>query len=322
MNWTVTVAMAVVVIAWIITLCIWRQRTIALKVQADGLERATVAILRQKQLIDGLQTSVDVLSQLIKETVTAKVNLDQAGITVSSSGPTPARRKPSSVSVARIQHPGSVNYGEFKIRRRLSKSQHTIIETFARQVAEALTARLLREEQEFNYYHDRLTGLPNNLAFHRSLDERLSSHPGWTMVGLLDMDDFKQINDTQGHQEGDRQLKLLGKALQEAIDTTGVCARLHGDEFAFWVSANGKNMQELRKMLSDIHERLTTSPDNPIHVSLGAAIIFSQTPTSEAMLWADQVMYHCKRKGKNQWDIMMVKPESVLPNQDLLESSN
>ena len=95
---------------------------------------------------------------------------------------------------------------------------------------------LVRAERQLEYLalHDPLTGLPNRTLFRRELEEVLSRSPAAPLVGvtLLDLDNFKSINDTFGHPVGDDLLKALSNRLQAVIGETDTLARLGGDEFA------------------------------------------------------------------------------------------
>ena len=97
----------------------------------------------------------------------------------------------------------------------------------------ARASRTLRRQAEENLHqatHDSLTGLPNRTAFLDRIDDAAESGRG--AVGLLDLDRFKEINDTLGHQAGDSLLVQVGPRLAAAAGDDAVVARLGGDEFA------------------------------------------------------------------------------------------
>lgn len=85
--------------------------------------------------------------------------------------------------------------------------------------------------------YDSLTGLPNRAFFHEALGEAISRNkPGFRLaLMLLDLDHFKQVNDTLGHDAGDAVLTTFARRLTEAIDGTATIARLGGDEFAVMI---------------------------------------------------------------------------------------
>ena len=88
-------------------------------------------------------------------------------------------------------------------------------------------------EKEYQSRHDALTGLPNRLYFTDRVQHKISSAPEEPFaVMVLDLDRFKEVNDTLGHQIGDDLLRLVGTRLTETIGPDGLVARLGGDEFA------------------------------------------------------------------------------------------
>jgi diguanylate cyclase (GGDEF)-like protein len=83
--------------------------------------------------------------------------------------------------------------------------------------------------------HDALTGLPNRTLFARRIEELIAEGDGNAAVALLDLDRFKEINDTLGHQSGDQLLQVVGKRLSHCVRPTDLVARLGGDEFGILV---------------------------------------------------------------------------------------
>ena len=102
----------------------------------------------------------------------------------------------------------------------------------------AKASNKLRRQAEDNEYmalHDSLTGLPNRTLFHERANQAIlaAKREGWsTAVMLMDLDRFKEINDTLGHHHGDLVLQEMGKRLQPLLRETDTVARLGGDEFA------------------------------------------------------------------------------------------
>ena len=94
-----------------------------------------------------------------------------------------------------------------------------------------------RAEEQFQHlaHHDPLTGLPNRVLFRDRLGQALAHahrHKGRAAVLLLDLDDFKNINDSMGHPAGDALLRAIGRRLATSIRSGDTLARLGGDEFA------------------------------------------------------------------------------------------
>src|SRR5689334_8167051 len=99
-------------------------------------------------------------------------------------------------------------------------------------------ARLLRKEKEHNEYlarHDALTGLPNRVLFRDRAHDAIMAQPrrgGQVGLLLLDLDDFKEVNDTLGHFSGDQLLRAVAARLTDTAPAGATLARLGGDEFA------------------------------------------------------------------------------------------
>jgi diguanylate cyclase (GGDEF)-like protein len=149
---------------------------------------------------------------------------------------------------------------------------------------------------------DELTGLTNRRGFFDALSRQIERHPGRPVaVLMLDLDRFKELNDTMGHQTGDRLLSQLGPRLTAALRPADVLARLGGDEFA--VLCPGAAVAGARR----VAERLQEALDKPfelgdlqIHVdaSVGIAIYPTDGATPDALLQrADVAMYQAKGDG-------------------------
>ena len=105
-----------------------------------------------------------------------------------------------------------------------------------------LVDRLLQQarEREHEALHDALTGLPNRTKFLRELQAVLDRAPSQCAVMIMDLDRFKEINDTLGHHAGDELLQQIGVRLQDAVGEAGTVARLGGDEFALLLPGAGE----------------------------------------------------------------------------------
>lgn len=185
---------------------------------------------------------------------------------------------------------------------RLSRSRARMLQGIADHMGLVIEARGLAASRRHAASHDALTGCLNEMAFRESLEKRLLE-PGWVMVGLIDLDDFKQINDTLGHDMGDDVLRVIGARLQESLSAE-CAARLHGDEFAWWKPTAGATGRELGKWLNNLQKYLSRPRQDAglpmAGCSLGAAIVPSSTKVDEALRMADAAMYDGKRAGKGQ----------------------
>ncbi len=157
------------------------------------------------------------------------------------------------------------------------------------------------EVLSFQANHDSLTGLPNRFALESLLNKSLSEREGTAeAVNLLflDLDNFKQINDTLGHETGDRVLCMAATRIAESVPKGGFVARLGGDEFA--VVLRDKSEEFVESVARDIAEAIdkTYELDDyklAIGVSIGASIYPNHaTTTSELLRCADVAMYTAK----------------------------
>jgi diguanylate cyclase (GGDEF)-like protein len=152
---------------------------------------------------------------------------------------------------------------------------------------------------------DALTGLPNRRLLLERIGEALliAKQRGDSMALLmLDLDRFKEINDTFGHQLGDQLLQQVGRRLSQAIDATVTVARLGGDEFAVFLShADETNAQQVASALGAALEEPFLVAGYPLHieVSIGAALypIHGNDPLT-LLRRADVAMYIAKRGHK------------------------
>ena len=172
---------------------------------------------------------------------------------------------------------------------------------FARQLHRALRRQAAYvAEQEYLAQHDTLTGLRNRDGFMRKLEQAITAAPDDALaVLLLDLNRFKDINDTLGHAAGDRVLKEIGERLRERFASSDTCiARLGGDELA--VLARGTEAQTLESLGVRLQECLgrTTMPGGvelDLTASIGAAVYPQDARTpSELLRCADIAMYAAK----------------------------
>jgi diguanylate cyclase (GGDEF)-like protein len=151
---------------------------------------------------------------------------------------------------------------------------------------------------------DTLTGLANRRAFYElgEIEAERSRRYGRPFTALFfDLDNFKAVNDSKGHDEGDRLLKTVAEILHSRLRTTDICGRLGGDEFAVLLPETGEKAAaifaaELRASLIEAMEKHGW----PVTFSIGVAT-FNTMPASLDQLIekADSLMYLVKQGGKN-----------------------
>lgn len=166
---------------------------------------------------------------------------------------------------------------------------------------------------QFLAHHDPMTGLANRPDFARRAVEALQRFRRTKHVGAIlyvDIDGFKQVNDTFGHQCGDELLKVIADRIRTSIREVDSAARLGGDEFAVVLEAvTGQG--EAEQIAERVREALAHSyqlADKIVHVtaSLGLAMITEDLPDDAreaaevALNYADRAMYQAKRNGGDQ----------------------
>ena len=157
-------------------------------------------------------------------------------------------------------------------------------------------------EQEYRARHDHLTDLPNRFSFTELLTTAIRTTPSDRQVAVLvmDLDSFKELNDTLGHAAGDELLRLVGPRLRTVLPANVVLARLGGDEFA--ILADGIKHVDNATTLADAVARALEAPfeiENTsidLHASVGIALFPAHGDSPETLLQhADIAMYVAKR---------------------------
>lgn len=156
---------------------------------------------------------------------------------------------------------------------------------------------------------DALTGLPNRAMFLNRLDLQLSSsRPERNILALLfiDIDDFKDVNDSLGHHVGDALLKEVAARLQACVKPTDTLARLGGDEFTVMLcelSHENDASTTAQSMLNTMAAPFVIQQSSlQISLSIGITLFPADARTSDELLKnADQAMYAAKGRGKNQF---------------------
>ncbi|MEM7403852.1 MAG: diguanylate cyclase [Pseudomonadota bacterium] len=173
----------------------------------------------------------------------------------------------------------------------------------------AIERERLRERLSYMAQHDALTGLPNREFAMRSLEEMLypadnQAHPVTLM--FADLDGFKMVNDTYGHQAGDQLLKEIASRFAYCLRPEDMLARLGGDEFLIVLPETSERAECERiaeRLLSSLQKSFVTSDSKyEVGVSIGVAT-FPTDATSVATLMkaADEAMYEAKEGGKNRY---------------------
>ena len=191
-----------------------------------------------------------------------------------------------------------------------------LLQSYASQAAIALANARLYEAQQALASRDPLTELFNHREFHEQLGrelERCRRHGGELSVVMLDVDDFKHVNDTGGHAEGDRVLIAVASALGGAIRGEDLAFRVGGDEFALLLPATGA--REAIRVAERAGEAISELPGR-VGISYGIGEWPSDGPSKETVLArADSSLYAMKRSATLPQRPAAQTPESEMERQ-------
>ncbi|WP_299965185.1 bifunctional diguanylate cyclase/phosphodiesterase [uncultured Roseobacter sp.] len=167
--------------------------------------------------------------------------------------------------------------------------------------------RAARELEKLAYY-DNLTGLANRTLFSRELKRVCAAASGddpQAALLLIDLDHFKEVNDTLGHQAGDQLLGIVGHRLSKVVPNTAFVARLGGDEFAIVVEG-GVTRQELDQLGNAIVESMSVPASLSLgsvqtNASIGIAVVpVDSSEPDELLRFADLALYASKEQGRGR----------------------
>jgi diguanylate cyclase (GGDEF)-like protein len=224
--------------------------------------------------------------------------------------------------------------------RTFTEDDVRLLETVAGHASVALQNGKLMDQLRHEATHDALTGLPNRTALQRqmatALEEVADGRSPGAAVMILDLDSFKEVNDTLGHQQGDQLLVEVGARLRTAVGTAGFVARLGGDEFAIVLSGTADEDRAVR-----VGRRLLRSLEQPVSldgllVEVGGSLGLAMAPTHATdpaglLKRADMAMYDAKastgglrlyepdRDSDNPRRLMLVSELRTALNQDRVE---
>ena len=155
--------------------------------------------------------------------------------------------------------------------------------------------------------HDPLTGLPNRTLFVDRLEQSLAATPRTGLpvaVFFIDLDAFKQVNDTLGHAAGDRLLQEVGERLSAVVRPDDTVARSAGDEFlvltAGPIAAVPVDLPD--RLLGALHQPPLRVGDVTVTASIGLAVSYEGVTPEQLLREADAAMYHAKRAGGGRWE--------------------
>jgi diguanylate cyclase (GGDEF)-like protein/PAS domain S-box-containing protein len=258
----------------------------------EFLEGFVIDITEMKRLAEVNERSLKELAATNHELHAAKAAAEEA------------TRAADALRIAAEYHATDMEMSRASLEKQAMQTVE-LAEDLAIQKAEADQAR---ERSEYLANHDILTGLPNRRAFMDRLKDFMAG-PEDDGVGLLfiDLDKFKEVNDTLGHEAGDALLVQVADALRGVLREGDCVARLGGDEFAFLLTAP---RSVLRRAARSIGQRVLAglqiavpSPKGTIAVGCTVGIALAPDDAGdmhELMRRADNLMYVGKKRGRNR----------------------
>jgi len=211
-----------------------------------------------------------------------------------------------------------------------TEDHRRLLERIAEQAGAVIHNSIVFEQTQEDSLTDPLTGLPNrrSMFVHLSRElaraERLKSEVG---IIVMDIDGFKAINDTCGHNVGDHALREVANALQGALRPYDLCVRYAGDEFIVVLTdcsretAEAKR-RELQAKIAEIHVDVRAGKRLRLGVSAGAAVFPHDGTTYEELLAdADHLMYRDKAARRGQGTIQTHAAPSEFMSTDLFDAA-
>ncbi|WP_236212298.1 GGDEF domain-containing protein, partial [Metapseudomonas otitidis] len=186
----------------------------------------------------------------------------------------------------------------------------SLIERVSTMEQEANTFRDHLEEQRQKALRDTLTGLPNRAAWSERLElevARWKRYGGELLLGVLDIDHFKRINDNYGHLAGDKVLKLIAGEIAKRLRKTDFIARFGGEEFVLLIPST--QLDGGRQLLDNLRAGIEQCPfhfkGEPVTITLSGGLVSFAQGESDAAAFerADQALYRAKRGGRNRIEL-------------------
>ena len=170
--------------------------------------------------------------------------------------------------------------------------------------AEQNRAKIRRHYWERTYRKDSLTGLLNHAAFRSDLELKLLQGKCRIVMLMMDMDHFKEYNDTYGHHNGDKYLILMAQTLEAALRKEGRACRMGGDEFAaallFQPDVSEEKIQERVRMIFDKINLTLKAVEGGSGLSMGVAFAEPELTFNQLYELADKALYQAKESGRGR----------------------
>ncbi len=242
--------------------------------------------------------------------------------------------KPATVVHDHYDADGSKHYVELSDTPLFDKDGNCIgvVET-ARDISSHLEVQEeLREEKvtlNHQAYHDALTGLPNRVLFNDRVEQGIKkSKRNNTKLALffIDLDHFKEINDSLGHMVGDEVLKVVTQRLNGTIRKEDTLARIGGDEFTIAMEGLSQiqDVSVLAQKILKVLDKPIMIEENEVHISSSIGISFypeDGNSTHDLLKYADTAMYKAKDKGRNNFQFYSSEMTELVFERTMMEVS-
>ena len=183
--------------------------------------------------------------------------------------------------------------------KRFSADDQNQLQNLTEQLAASMRRGLLHQRIEREARQDALTGLPNRTSFERSLVDVAEAYhgDGLLFVVMLDLDRFKEVNDTLGHHAGDQLLVVVAERIARLLSPDDVLARLAGDEFA--IVGHRRNREEMLELawacVRDVGRPVTLDGlEIVVTASAGLAVVEEDADEGASLRFADIAMFNAK----------------------------
>jgi diguanylate cyclase (GGDEF)-like protein/PAS domain S-box-containing protein len=215
-------------------------------------------------------------------------------------------------------HEGHEVWGQFSLS--LARESEEAVPYAILQMQDISERRRFEQRLRYLADHDALTGLANRRRFRGELEQQIAFYArygGQGAVLILDVDHFKHVNDTAGHQAGDNVIRNIAELLRARARVSDAVARLSGDEFAVLLPQTDREgairfAEDLRR---EVRLQSTATGPTPITVSIGVAMFGGETEDGgePALVAADLAMYEAKEQGRDRV-VLVEEPGEVKAN--------
>ncbi len=215
---------------------------------------------------------------------------------------------------------------------RLRKNDLELLKTFAplatqavKRAGELENLSILVSKLDYYAHYDMLTGLPNRTLFDKRLEQELNAPDNQFAVIFLDLDNFKQTNDTLGHSKGDILLSEVAFRISGVLDKKDTIARMGGDEFAFIIRKTN-DVDYLSRLSADLIERISKPlylSESCVEPSASLGVVTAgqlAESAQELMQNADIALYESKNNGRQCFSIFNREMKDLLNRRNGIES--